>query len=223
MRRAWWIAGLGLVASCGQPAAESGETKSQAEPPAAAPAPGQVELGRGQLTAPQEFPPSQAAAQPLAATQPARPAAPDPILAAQQAVPVSEEQDVPVPGELRLAMEQFAGALREHDPSRVLGKFSRAGGFRYADTRKSKPSIQPIAFDRLERELNAKGALYRALLDPAGLAQYVSADRAIPWLGIGPDEFAPRRVDAKKVWVRWRVEGDTWVVDTIALPAALPR
>jgi hypothetical protein len=255
--RAWWIAGLWLVASCGRPAGEGGEGTSPVEQPMAAPAQG--ERGQGQpaalqaqpmepeaaqapgsqpaalapgsqpvALAPGSQPVAQApgsqpvAAQPSAAPQAAR-LAPDPILAAQQAVPFSEQQDVPVSGELRLAMEEFAEALREHDAVRVLGKFSQSGGFRYADTRKSEPSVRPIPFDRLERELKAKSGLYRALLAPAGLTQYVSGNNALPWRGVGPDEFSPRGFDAKKVWVRWRAEGEAWVVDTIALPAAIPR
>lgn len=224
--RAWWMASFWVLASCGGPAAESGEGRPLGDVPAAAP--GKSELEQGQPAAPQA-PPSQPAApqappsQPSAAPSPARTAALDPILLAAQQVPVSEQQDVPVSGELRVAMEEFAEALREHDAPRVLGKFSLSGGFRYADTRKAKPSIQPIPFARLERELNAKTGLYRTLLDPAGLTQYVSGAHAIPWLGIAPDEFAPRGVDAKRVWVRWRAEGDTWVVDTIALPAAIRR
>jgi hypothetical protein len=217
-RGVWLFAGVWLVASCGRPAADGGESHAargevREVQPTAAPAPESQPAG---------VQPGAAAPSPDPA-KPEQPTAPDPILAAHQVVPVSEQQDVPVPGELRLAMEEFAEALREHDAARVLGKFSRAGGFRYADTRKSAPSIQPIAFDRAERELNAKAGLFRALLDPAGFTQYVSGDHAIPWLGIGPDEFAPRGVDAKKVWLRWRAEGDAWVVDTLAMPAALPR
>jgi hypothetical protein len=222
----WLLAGVWLVASCSRPAADGGESHAaqghgevREAQPTAAPAPESEPAG----VQPGAAAPSPSAEPSPEPTKPERPTAPDPILAAHQAVPVSEQQDVPVPGELRLAMEEFAEALREHDAARVLGKFSRAGGFRYVDTRKSAPSIQPIGFDRAERELNAKAGLFRALLDPAGLTQYVSSDHAIPWLWIAPDEFAPRGVDAKKVWLRWRAEGDAWVVDTIAMPAALPR
>jgi hypothetical protein len=148
---------------------------------------------------------------------------PDPILAAQQAVPVSGQQDVPVPGELRIAMEELAEALRARDVSRVLAKFSKAGGFRFTDTRAKNAVATPIPFDRLERELQAQRGVYRALFDPSGLVQYVSGGYAVPWVGVAADEFAPRGGDAKKVWVRWRAEGDAWFVDAIGVPAALPR
>jgi hypothetical protein len=120
-------------------------------------------------------------------------------------------------------MEELTEAVREHDAARVLEKFSRSAGFRYADSRKPKPITQAIPFDQLQRELSAKSGLYRALLEPTGLVQYVSGERAVPWRGVSQDEFAPRGVDAKKVWVRWRSEGGTWLVDTIALPVPLPR
>jgi hypothetical protein len=120
-------------------------------------------------------------------------------------------------------MEELAEALREEDGPRVLGKFSRTGGLRYVDTRKPKAAVQSMAFDRVERELNEKAGLYRMLFDSTGLRSYVSGEHAIPWLGIASDEFAPRGVPAQKVWVRWRAEGDTWLVDTVALPAAIPR
>jgi hypothetical protein len=148
---------------------------------------------------------------------------PDPILAAQQAVPVSGQQDVPVPGELRIAMEEFAEALRARDVARVLAKFSKIGGFRWTDTRAKHAEAAPITFDRLQRELEQKRGVYRALFDPAGLFQYVSGDYALHWVGVAADEFAPRGGDAKKVWVRWRAEGDAWFVDAIGAPAAIPR
>jgi hypothetical protein len=120
-------------------------------------------------------------------------------------------------------MEELAEALREQDTPRVLGKFSRAGGLRYLDTRKPKAPAQLMAFDRLERDLKEKTGLYRMLFDPAGLRSYVAGEHAIPWLGVASDEFAPRGVPARQVWVRWRAERDAWLVDTIALPAAIPR
>jgi hypothetical protein len=148
---------------------------------------------------------------------------PDPILAAREVVPVSGQQDVPVPGELRIAMEELADDLRAGNVPRVLAKFSKTGGFRFTDTRVKTQVATPIAFERLEREIGAKRGLYRALFEPAGLLQFVSGDYALPWVGVAADEFAPRGADAKKVWVRWRAEGDAWVVDNIGVPAALPR
>jgi hypothetical protein len=130
---------------------------------------------------------------------------------------------VPVPGELRIAMEELAEDLRAGNVSRVLAKFSKAGGFRFTDTRAKNPVATPIPFERLERELGAKRGLYRVLFEPAGLLQYVSGDYAAPWVGVAADEFAPRGADAKKVWLRWRVEGDAWLVDALGLPAAIPR
>ena len=231
-----WVAlGLWLLAGCGRPAADSGEVSKpsevgQAQPPAAelpsaTPVPA-AEPAPAAVPAPTPEPAAQpiaAPADPQPSAAPSQPSDRDPMLAAQQVVPVSGSQDVPVPGELRLAMEELSEAVREHDAARVLEKFSRSAGFRYSDSRKQKPIIQAISFDRLQRELGAKSGLYRTLLEPSGLVQYVSGEHAVPWRGVSQDEFAPRGVDANKVWVRWRSEGDTWVVDTIALPAPLPR
>lgn len=203
-----------LAIGCGKPAADGGE-----KPAVEAPAQGQAPELVGQAQPAAE--PSQPSA--AAPSEQGSPTAPDPILAARQTVPVSDQQDTPVPGDLRVAMEELAERLRAGDVPRVLEKFSRTGGFRYADTRKKEPAVTPIPFEQLAREVGAKGGLYRMLFDPAGLAQYVRGTYAVSWVGIASNEFAPRGADAKQVWVRWRPEGDVWVVDTIAMPAALPR
>jgi hypothetical protein len=242
---AWLALGSWLLVSCGRPAAEGGEVaksseveraQRQAADPAAPAEPRSaasavpVEPAPAARAAPVEPASGVAAAdpQPQAAPPGSQPSAaktpePDPLLDARQAVPVSGTQDVPVPGELRLAMETFCEAVRAHDAPRLLDMFSRSAGFRVADSRKPKAVFQAISFDRLSRELAAKSGLYRALLEPNGLVQYVTGQRALPWLAVAQDEFAPRGVDPKQVWVRWRSEGDAWLVDTIALPAPVPR
>jgi hypothetical protein len=143
------------------------------------------------------------------------------LLEARQEVPVSDQQDVPIPGELRVAMEEFSDALRAPDVARALASFSSAQGFRYADTRPKTPAVQAIAFKRLQRELDAKSGLYLTLFDPSGLVQYMTGKHARPWFATSASEFAPRDLELKNVWVRWRLEGDSWVVDTIGFPAAI--
>lgn len=199
-----------LLSAC-RNAADSGNNPAEPPPRPKAAAPGAA-------PGPSETPPAQA---PQPAPQPST--APDPLLTAQQALPVSEQQDVPVPGDLRLAMEEFAESLREQDVSRALAKFSRAGGLRYVDTRRAKLAPQSLDYTRIERELKAQTGVYLALFGATGVRTYVSGNYALPWLGIATDEFAPRGADAKKIWIRWRAEGDAWFVDTLALPAALPR
>lgn len=155
--------------------------------------------------------------QPTAA-EPGPPSAPDPILAARDAVPVTERQDVPVPGELRIATEELADALRARDIGGVLAKFSRAQPFRYIDTRRAKPAERTLKFERLERDLNAKRGMYEVLLGARGLVQYVSGERRIPWFATAPDEFAPRDADPKRIWLRYRLEGTDWKVDALGYP-----
>ncbi|HKU40071.1 MAG TPA: hypothetical protein VJR89_18050 [Polyangiales bacterium] len=156
-----------------------------------------------------------------APAEPAKQPAPDPILTARESVPVSEHQDVPVPGELRIAMEELADALRAGDAAAVLAKFPRGGGFRYVDTQRAKPVERVLGYARLERDLNAKQGLHPILFGPKGVAQYVSGERAMPWFATASDEFSPRDADRKKVWVRFRLEGDAWKVDALGYPAAL--
>ena len=120
-------------------------------------------------------------------------------------------------------MEELSDALRAGNAAQVLARFSRSHGFQHADTRTKTPKLRTIKFEQLQRELEAKTGLYRTLLDPTGLAQYVSGKHALPWFAITSREFAPRTLERKDVWVRWRAEDTAWVVDTIGLPAALSR
>lgn len=136
-------------------------------------------------------------------------------------MPVSDQQDVPVRAELRIAMEELADAVRARNPAGVLAKFSRQG-FRFVDSRLAKPAPRAIGFERLERELNAgKGELYEVLFGAGGVIEYVSGKRQVAWPAVAADEFMPRHVEDKKISLRFRLEGDAWLVDTLAFPATV--
>ena len=133
-------------------------------------------------------------------TQPGAPAAaPEPAPDLKRDAPVIFQPDVAVQGEVRIAMEELADALRAKDATALLTKFSRQVSFHYTDTRKAQPVSRPIAFERLERELRAnKGDLYDAMFGANGVVQYVTGEHWGSWAAVASEEFSPRGVDPKR-------------------------
>jgi hypothetical protein len=129
--------------------------------------------------------------------------------------------DVPVPSELRIAMEELCDALRARDTAAFLRAFSRTQPFRDVDAAREGDPGKAVSYPKLARELAAKQGLYRALFGeerPDQLRRYVVGEYQGPWAATSEVRFVPRGLPEPRVWISWRAEADRWVVDAIARP-----
>jgi hypothetical protein len=129
--------------------------------------------------------------------------------------------DVPVPGELRIAMEELCDALRARDTKAFLRAFSQTQPFRDVNGAREGDPGKAVSYATLARELAAKQGLYRALFGEERrdqLRRYVVGEYQGPWAAASEVRFVPRGLSEAHAWISWRAEGDRWVVDAIARP-----
>lgn len=127
-------------------------------------------------------------------------------------------------GSLNAAMGRFLAALRNRDVEEFLSLFSRKKAWHYIGTLTRPVQVERVTYSQLERDLRRKSGWYEALIDAGPddcFRNHVVASEGRPWVLKGKMTFVPPDAgNDMSVFVRWRKEGERWVVDAIAEPSA---
>lgn len=119
------------------------------------------------------------------------------------------------------AMRKFIAALKKNDVAAFLSLFSRSGFF-YANNPLNVVRVT-VPYSELAKDLRKKGDWYCTYLERCGdLDAFVdNIGDGEMWPRVGGARFVPPGSDAESpTYVKWRKEGDRWVVDEIGYPQA---
>lgn len=124
--------------------------------------------------------------------------------------------------QLERRMATWVQALRDNDTAAFLACYSKARPSRYENTLASPRRIDRIAYGRLAADLGGRTGWYEVFFDAGGddvFRDHVKADGGKRWRRKGTTFTPPQADAAGHVFVRWRREGGTWVVDSVAEPS----
>lgn len=125
---------------------------------------------------------------------------------------------------LEATMAAFLDVLRAKDVDRLPEYFPPGGEWRYAGTISDPPQISVVVHGQLEADLSAREGWYVVLVDADGddcFCDYADLTRGEPWVRRDDTTFEPPgNIGGGLVYVRWRLSGGRWVVDTIAEPSS---
>ena len=118
------------------------------------------------------------------------------------------------------AMQGFIEAMVNKNPQAVLSFFPQRSNFRlvpYEIGSKTPETPVMVSYNQLKNAFAKKGELYVFFFEqPDGWAYQVEFRRGEMWRR-GPDAvfFAPQS-SMNHTYIKWKQEGDKWVVDEIA-------
>lgn len=123
------------------------------------------------------------------------------------------------------AMQKFVIALRDKDIEGFADLFPRQSRWTYIGTITDPVQTSEYSHGALLNDLRQQTGLYESLYDADGddtFRDYVMMTDGKPWIRSGENRFSPPGLPdmATSVFVRWRREGQRWVVDAIAEPAS---
>jgi hypothetical protein len=110
------------------------------------------------------------------------------------------------------AMAAFVEAVRARARKRIPAFLCTTGRLRVLDTLEKPYRRATIRCDRLAE-------LDDLLFGDDGLRDYVLMDGRKPWRPRGDHSYAPPYAIGDPIYVRWRREGERWVIDEIAMPS----
>jgi hypothetical protein len=120
-------------------------------------------------------------------------------------------------------MAAWVQALRDNDAKAFLAFFSETRPWRYLSTLPGEKHADTITFQRLKADLERKKGWFEVLFDGGGddvFRDHVLNDGGRPWrrwlLSFSPPDSESR----DDVYVRWRNEEGSWVIDVIAEPSS---
>ena len=116
-------------------------------------------------------------------------------------------------------MAAFVTAVRARDRPQLAGFFPTTGKLVVVNTLEKPFERAAIAADRLARQLRPGGDLDDLLFGDDGFRDYVTRDHRQRWRPRGTT-FVPPYATGPPVWLKWRREGERWVIDEIALPSS---
>jgi hypothetical protein len=121
------------------------------------------------------------------------------------------------------AMAALVRAIHDRNVPRVLACFSRTKPWYVTTTGGKKALRSRYTFAQLETGLKDGGDFRGVLLgdDPDdNLRDQIEETGRRPWRARGPATFVPPDDDTVNVFVKWRTEGNRYVVEEIAFPGA---
>jgi hypothetical protein len=125
--------------------------------------------------------------------------------------------------QLETRMAAWIQSLREMDTRAFLGFFSRTRPSRYLSTLGGNDKADTITYARLAADMASKSGWFEVFFDAGGddvFRDHVLEHAGRPWRRKGLTFTPPEPDLAGSVWVRWRREGATWVIDTVAEPSS---
>ena len=130
-------------------------------------------------------------------------------------VPVNqaEAQDV------NEAMQSFIQAMVNKNPAAIAAAFSRQSPWRYqpyeiGTGRRLKPAV--IAPEQMVRDFQQKSGWYDFFMaDPNGYTFRVNFMHSNQWKKRGTDTFVAPDSDSGNTYIKWRREGQRWVIGEI--------
>lgn len=139
----------------------------------------------------------------------------------------SNRASVP-PAALSAAMRKLIRAMRTRNTSLFLSLFSRSRPFFHLNPMNvgsKKYFRNPISYARLTRDLKNKGELYWLLIERADNGDFDAFVDNFPdnkmWTSFRGNKFVPRGEHfTSHTYVRWRREGDRWVIAEISYATA---
>ncbi len=126
---------------------------------------------------------------------------------------------------LEVAMQKFVKALHNKDINAFAALFSKNNNWNYVGTIITPVLTSEHTYAALIVDLRQKTGLYESLFDSGGddtFRDYISMTDGKPWIRTGDHQFSPPDLPDihESVYVKWRYEGQRWVVDVIAEPAS---
>lgn len=122
------------------------------------------------------------------------------------------------------AMRKFVASLKDQDVKVFLTLFSRRQPWRYVGTITEPHQVSIVRYSELARDLRKKTGWYETLFEAEGLdcfRDHIVSSEGKMWKRILDNKFIPPNDEGDgRVYVKWRRERGSWVVDEIAEPAS---
>ncbi|MEW5725384.1 MAG: hypothetical protein AB1896_19890 [Thermodesulfobacteriota bacterium] len=120
---------------------------------------------------------------------------------------------------LTQAMEAFIQAMVAKDKSGVLSFFSQTEPWVYApyEIGSGRPlERQSVTFQEMARDFQNEEYWYGFFFDePNGYTYQVNFEAGVSWRPKGPDTFLAPDSDTGNTYIKWRREGERWVIAEI--------
>lgn len=121
-------------------------------------------------------------------------------------------------------MQKFVASLRNQDVKVFLTLFSRRQPWRYVGTITEPHQVSIVRYSVLARDLRKKAGWYETLFEAEGLdcfRDHIVSSEGKMWKRVLENKFVPPNDEGDgRVYVKWRRERGSWVVDEIAEPSS---
>jgi hypothetical protein len=117
------------------------------------------------------------------------------------------------------AMQSFVQAMAQKQPHGILAAFSQQRPWKYQpyEIGTGRPLKAEVINPRqMADDFQKKRGWYNFFLaDPNGYTFRLNFMRNLPWKKRGPDTFVAPESDSGNTYVKWRLEGRSWVIAVI--------